>query len=398
VVRRGCLAGAAVLALNACGGGGGNGAAPATGNPTAANCAVLARMPLPGPSHRTVVLVADDTRSGPVTTLPASVAASLQHAQTAQDELVILGVNGAGVNPLLVKDVALDPAPGDTSRDADTDRAATIACVPQWVTSRAAAPTSPGSDILGAVDAAIRRAPSRIIVMSDGLDNVDPLNFNQIGYEVPARSVVASLNGSSSIAHAAAGIPVQWADLGVTAKPLPGAVRVSLKQIWKAILRSAGATVTFLPEQAQAGSPQRGAPADVVRLPAVTTAINGCRTTFTVPTDLLFQPGDARVRGDTAPLGVVRSALLGHPGSTAVVAGHTAAYGSSAYRHRLSVDRARAVARLMEAGGVRAARLRIVGYGSTRPAKNEFLDGRHDLAAAAANRRVVITVKQGGCA
>jgi outer membrane protein OmpA-like peptidoglycan-associated protein len=397
VVRRGCVAGAAVLALNACGGGGNGTAAPAPGNPTAANCAVLSRVPLPGPSHRTVVLVADDTRSGPVSTLPNSVVAALQRAQATQDELVILGVNGTGANPLLVKDVALDPAPGHTSRDADAARATTIACIQQWVTSRAATPTRPGSDILGAVDAAIRREPSRIIVMSDGLDNVDPLNFNEIGYGVQARSVVASLNDSHSIDHAATHIPVLWADLGVTTKPLPGVVRVSLKQIWKAILRSAGTTVTFLPDQAQAGKPSPREPADAVRLQAVTTRINGCRTAFTVPTDLLFQPGDAHVRGDTAPLDIVRNALIGHPRSTAVVAGNTAAFGSRVYRHHLSVARAQAVARILETGGVLAARLRIVGYGSTRPAVNEFPGARHDLAAAAANRRVVITVKQGVC-
>jgi outer membrane protein OmpA-like peptidoglycan-associated protein len=69
------------------------------------------------------------------------------------------------------------------------------------------------------------------------------------------------------------------------------------------------------------------------------------------------------------------------------------------YRHNLSVARARAVAMILEAGGqVNPSRISTIGYGSTRPAENEFPGGRHDLAAAAANRRVVITIRQDGCA
>ncbi|HET9894560.1 MAG TPA: OmpA family protein [Streptosporangiaceae bacterium] len=398
IVRRGCVAAAVLLALSACGGGAASDPAVA-GVPSASDCAEAASVPLPAPSRPVVVLVADDTRSGPVSadTLPSSVAATLQQAQAAQGELVILAVNGAGANPLFVRTVALDPAPGHTSPIANGARAATIACVPRWITARAAAPTRPGSDILGAVDEAIRRQPSRIIVMSDGLDNVDPLDFNKIGYGVQAGSVVASLNRTDSIDHAAARIPVLWADLGVTAQPLPGVVRDSLKRIWAGILRSAGTTVTFLPDQAPAGKPRAGTPADAVLLPKVTTVIKGCRKTFNVPTDLLFQPGDAHVHGGTAVLDDARNDLVSNPGSTAIVAGNTAAFGSDAYRHSLSVARAQAVARILEADGVRRSRLRIVGYGSGRPAENEFPGGRHDLAAAAANRRVIITVSQDGC-
>jgi outer membrane protein OmpA-like peptidoglycan-associated protein len=398
--RCGCLLGAAVLAVSACGaGGGGNG--PAAGSTSVAqsrDCGLVSKVPLPGPSHPTTVLVVDNTSSGPASTLPSTVAAMLQRAQAAQGQLVILGVNGAGGNPLLVKDVALDPEPGHTSREADAARAIAIACVPQWTASKAAAPTRPGSDILGAVNAAIRRAPAQIIVMSDGLDNVDPLDLNKIGYGMDPRSVAALLSATHSIDHAGSSTPVLWADLGVTVKPVPGAVRASLKLMWAEILRRAGTSVTFLPDETQAGTRRPGAPADVVRLPAVSTTSSGCHTSITVPTDLLFQPGDAHLQAGTSLLDGVRDDMLSQPRSTAVIGGHTAAYGSAAYRQDLSIARARAVAQALEARGLSKNRLQVVGYGSTRPAVNEFPGGRHDPAAAAANRRVVITITQGGCA
>jgi outer membrane protein OmpA-like peptidoglycan-associated protein len=397
--RRGCLISAAVLAVAACGAGGGAGLS--TGSTAAAtnrDCALVSRMPLPGPSHPTIVLVVDNTSSGPVSTLPSSAAAALKRAQAAQAQLVILGVNGAAANPLLVADVALDPDPGRTSREADAARAIALACVPQWITSKPAMPTRPGSDILGAVNAAVRRAPAQIIVMSDGLDNADPLDLNKIGYGSDPRSVVASLSATHAIDHVSSSTPVLWADLGVTVKPLPGAVRAALKLTWAAILRNAGTSVTFAPDETQAGTPRPSAPADVVRLPAISTASSGCYTTVTVPTDLLFQPGDAHLQAGTGLLDRVRDEMLSQPRSTAVIGGHTAAYGSAAYRQNLSVARAQAVARALEAGGISKSRLYIVGYGSTRPAVNEFPGGRHDLAAAAANRRVIIAITQGGCA
>ena len=399
VARRCCLVIAVVLALAACGAGGG--AELNTGSPgtaTQGTCARVSRTPLPGPSHPTVVLVVDNTSSGPVSTLPSSATNVLQREQAAQAQLVILGVNGAAVNPRLVADVTLDPDPGQTSREADAARAIALACVPRWITSEAAMPTRPGSDILGAVDAAIRRAPNQIIVMSDGLDNVGPLDLNKIGYGNDPGSVVASLNAMDAIDHVTGSPPVLWADLGVSAKPLPGTVRSSLKLLWAAILRNAAASAKFAPDETQAGPHRSGAPADVVQLPAVSTASSGCVTTVTVPTDLLFRPGDAHLQAATGLLDSVRNQMLSHPHSTALIGGHTAAYGSAAYQKDLSVARAQAVAQALETDGIPEDRLRVAGYGSTRPTVNEFPGGRHDLAAAARNRRVTITITEDGCA
>jgi len=396
------LAGTILFGLAACqapGGGGGGGGGPAPGggsSPTASECATVASVP-PPPSAPVTVLVVDDTRSGPEIALPPSAVTVLGKQQKKHAQLVILAVDGGGANPILVRQAALDPEPGNTSRQADAARAIAIACVPQWMTARSAAPTRPGSDILGAVDAAIRRAPAQIIVLSDGLDNVAPLNFSKIGFGVDPGSLVASLRATDSIDTARAGTPVLWAGLGVTATPVPGMVRTSLRRVWTAILSAARTTVTFAPDEEQAGRPRPGAPEDPIRLPAVTTAAGRCDTRVTVPADLLFQPGSARLQGDASVLDRASQALASEPGSTAVVAGHTAAYGPAAYRHHLSVQRARAVALALERRDIARRRLHVVGFGSAQTAVNEFPDGRHDLAAAAANRRVVIDVRRKGC-
>ncbi len=400
----------AILAMAACGSasssasngiaapggaGGVSGGLPAA---TPKQCGEVSRLAVPGPPHPLVVLVVDNTASGPAGTspLPDSVTAALRQAQAKEGALVILGVNGAGSNPLLVRETALDPMPGHTSRDADSARAIAISCVTQWASSAAARPVQPGSDILGAVDAAIRRSPTQIIVMSDGLDNVDPLDLNKIGYGTNPASVVASLRATESVDHPSRPVSVLWADLGVTSRPIPDAVRASVRQLWAAILQNAGLSVTFAPDETQAAPVPSQAPADTVKMPAVTTKIIGCHTTFTVPTDLLFQPGDARLKGASDVLAQARSDLS-QPGASAVISGHTAAYGSTAYRYQLSVARAQAVAGALESEGIPKSRLRVVGYGSAKPAENEFPGGRHDLAAAAVNRRVVIDIAAGEC-
>jgi outer membrane protein OmpA-like peptidoglycan-associated protein len=401
--RCGLAAGGLVLslvAISACGSASGGGDSPGSKiTVSAQQCDIVGNVQPPGPPAPVTVLVVDNTASGPVGAgiLPASVTSELQKNQAKNGSLVILGVNGTGANPLLVKQVALDPAPGRSSANADKARAVAISCVSLWIKAAAAAmPTSPGSDILGAVDEAIRRAPASIIVMSDGLNNVDPLDLNKIGFAAEPASVVSSLQATDSIDHTGLNTPLLWADLAVTAKPLPGVVRSSLKALWATILQTAGLAVTFAPEDAHAGTAPANAPADVVRLPGIHTSSVGCHTIFTVPTDLLFRPGDAHLAASPAALDGVR-AELNQPGTSAVISGHTAAYGSTKYRDDLSVARAKAVAAALEAGGIPEANLTVVGYGSTQPAENEFHGGLHDLAAAAANRRVVIDVRHEGC-
>ena len=75
------------------------------------------------------------------------------------------------------------------------------------------------------------------------------------------------------------------------------------------------------------------------------------------------------------------------PSVSFLVEGHTAAVGRPAGELELSIERAEAIARRLEAAGIAAERISTAGYGGTRPvASNSTGEGR------AQNRRVEITV------
>ncbi|RMF87162.1 MAG: hypothetical protein D6739_02150 [Nitrospirae bacterium] len=92
---------------------------------------------------------------------------------------------------------------------------------------------------------------------------------------------------------------------------------------------------------------------------------------MTLPGDLLFATGSARVSAGGRRLLGALLPLLQRPGLEVSVEGHTDAALSRSFGYAdnwaLSLARAVAVARLLERGGVSPARLAVVGYGSSRP-------------------------------
>lgn len=92
---------------------------------------------------------------------------------------------------------------------------------------------------------------------------------------------------------------------------------------------------------------------------------------LTLPGDLLFTVGSARLsgRGEKALRALVP--LLQRPGMEISVGGHTDGTVSRSWSYRdnwdLSLARAVAVATVLEAAGINPARLSVTGYGSARP-------------------------------
>lgn len=82
--------------------------------------------------------------------------------------------------------------------------------------------------------------------------------------------------------------------------------------------------------------------------------------------------------------------LMQHPQMKIIVEGHTDPRGSREYNVALGERRANAVADLLRAKGVNPAQIRVVSYGSERPA----VSGRTD-AAFEQDRRAVIVRLQG---
>jgi len=305
-------------------------------------------------------------------------------------------VDGAGARPrTLVRGLALDPAPGVDSEQADRARAAVVPCLAHWAQSPEALPTAPGFDVVAAINEAARHRPARLLVVSDSVATAGRLDLNAVGLDADPEGLAEQL-ASDGFTDGLHGLPVRWTGMGETAVPLPTSAAENLERIWTASLVRAGVPADRLVVD-RAGTPDRRTapgtvlPPDPIHVPQVATVTAGTRTTITVPDALLFAPGSATLAPDADDvLRPVAQKLAAS--ASAQVTGHSADFGDPAYQRDISTQRAEAMAARLAALGVDRTRLRTVGAGSSDPAVPEWHDGMHDLAAAATNRRVVITV------
>jgi outer membrane protein OmpA-like peptidoglycan-associated protein len=103
-----------------------------------------------------------------------------------------------------------------------------------------------------------------------------------------------------------------------------------------------------------------------------------------------FEFNKADIRADAEPiLDEAVTVLLEETDVNVIVEGHTDSIGSEAYNQKLSLRRAQAVYDYLGDAGIDPLRMRVRGYGESRPvASNETDDGR------AENRRVELRVEQ----
>ncbi|MBX6766500.1 MAG: OmpA family protein [Actinomadura rubrobrunea] len=118
---------------------------------------------------------------------------------------------------------------------------------------------------------------------------------------------------------------------------------------------------------------------------------------FRMDADVLFEFGKADIRPQAAAeLAKVAAAIKKEAPADAQVRvdGHTDAKGDAAANLELSRRRAQAVADWLAArGGIPRSRLKVTGYGETKPAApNTNADGSDNPRGRAENRRVVISV------
>ena len=105
--------------------------------------------------------------------------------------------------------------------------------------------------------------------------------------------------------------------------------------------------------------------------------------------ELLFAQGSARLPLPARPaLDALALALRRRPALRLAVEGHTDNVGNAELNRQLSQQRAAAVCLYLTAHGVRAAQLRPVGYGGTRPVANNA-----DPTQRPRNRRVVLVAE-----
>ena len=123
--------------------------------------------------------------------------------------------------------------------------------------------------------------------------------------------------------------------------------------------------------------------------PGVRVVNTGQTVNVTLPEGVLFGFDSAAVSGPAqSDLYALARNLQQYPNSTVQIVGHTDSTGAAAYNVGLSERRARAVARILTAGGVSGNRIAAVGMGASQPiASNDTEAGR------AQNRRVEIVIR-----
>jgi OmpA family len=222
------------------------------------------------------------------------------------------------------------------------------------------------ADLLAALDLAARTIhskktkPSTIVVVDSGLSTLPPLDFTREGMlGADPQDVVESLQKQDALPDLA-DIDVVWQGMGDTAapqEPLSNGQRKNLQAIWDAVVTAAGGTVTVeehpLTEPGAEGLP----PVTPVPLPAGPSCAAGSVTLTGTTADVGDKPGQVE----------------------------------------LSTKRAAAVARVLAGLGVPSSSMTAKGVGSDFPGyvNDHTPDGALDPAAAAQNRKVIVTPSPG---
>ncbi|MGW2787021.1 OmpA family protein [Streptomyces populi] len=378
-----------------CAAAGGESAGQGTGmrSPTAAECAQVAAVQPPADARREVLLV-DNTASQVRQGMPPAVTEQLQTAQKDGAVLIIMAVNGEGAAPRLVRATVLDPRRGHDSPDAQEARHIALQCVADWAYGPDAAATARGSDVAGALAAAVRQRPQKLLVVSDAVATAGAVDLRVLGYDADPKAVAAAARGADALPSFSSIDEVVWTGAGDTVRPLPESARSGLQRLWQALLREAGASRVTFDTRAASGPGPSGhrlrVPGDPIPVPhSIRITLPHGETCFRLPAALLFAGDSSRPAADAArQLTPLVEQLAQHEGWVATLSGHTADYGTPAGRLRLSQARAEAIAGLLRSLGMSPGRISTVGYGATRPLMPEWHHGIHDVAAAAANRRV----------
>ncbi len=105
---------------------------------------------------------------------------------------------------------------------------------------------------------------------------------------------------------------------------------------------------------------------------------------------ITFDFNKAEIRDESRPvLDEAVSSLRENPGVSLEVAGYTDSVGGEEYNQALSIRRAEAVYRYLVNRGIAPERMKVVGYGETRPVADNSTE-----AGRAQNRRVELQVQQ----
>lgn len=269
-------------------------------------------------------------------------------------------------------------------------------------------PNSPGVDDLAALAFAADEARSagnphaELVLIDSGLDDRGPLDFTVPGMVAATPSEVARQLRASGNLPALSGFTVLLIGVGYTAPPqapLSAKWRSNVTQIWTAIVTSAGAKVTIIPQPGQGPSVETNQTVRLVPVPPTQQVRPNTHTSiiFTGESPVRFEPNvttfvdPAAARQALAP---IASWLATDPSRHAWLEGTTADLGPLAGQIALSKLRAERVRDVMDTLGAFPAQISISGVGSKFPQFTPDRDSSGTLLAGPAtlNRSVRITL------
>lgn len=349
-------------------------------------------------NKRNLGVVAGSTANEPATQLPASAAAQLKTAAESNGSVTIVVPSGT---PQARGTTLL----GSTANDeivCKSDQRNKLAQVTQYITELKA--SAPEADFLDAIDQASRDLgdhPLGVLVIGNGLQTVDPLNFAVKGLlSADPAAVAADLKAKGELPKHLDGVTVYWSGLGDVAgaqQPLTITARSNLEAIWSAIIKAAGGTLAVLPEPAS-GEAVAGLPAvTAVPVPASATKTDWTKPIVVRDSDLLFVKNTATFSDQAAAQKVLAGLVpsIEQNGQIVTITG-TASRDqatSNASDLTLSKQRADAVKQALIELGVPASLLATAGVGHSWCGFKPETDatGSYSDAVAEQNRTVILT-------
>ena len=348
-------------------------------------------------NKRNLGVVAGSTANEPATQLPASAAQQLQATGASNGSVTIVVPSGkpeARGTTLL----------GSTANDdivCKSDQRNKLAQVTSYIQSLKA--SSPEVDFLDAIDQAARNLGTNsmgVLVIGNGLQTVDPLNFAVHGLlTADAQQVVADLKSKGELPTDLKGVTVYWSGLGDVAgaqQPLTITARSNLQAIWAAIIKASGGTLSVLSEPASGAAP--GLPAvTAVPVPAAATKTDWSHPIIVRDSDLLFVKNTATFSNPSAAQNVLAGLVpsIEQNGQVVTITG-TASKDqatSNTADLALSKQRADAVKQALVTLGVPASLLATAGVGHSWCGFKPETDatGTYSEALAEQNRTVILT-------
>jgi len=267
-------------------------------------------------------------------------------------------------------------------------------------------PKKPEADVLAALSLAAQITPSggTIVLLDSGLPTAGSIDFRDPDMFGADPGEVAAFLRSQGLLPDFTGKSVVLVNVGNTADPQPVLaqnIRTQLVDLWTDVARQGGAAcVDSLQMGFASTSVSTDVAVSVVRPPAP-PEFSSCGTTvlgddgsvgFIVGTSTFRDPQAARTA-------LTRLAdLLAGGNQLATLTGSTSSEGSASVNQTLSVQRAQAVANVLEDLGVAASRITVIGDGSDAPGDIPDMTAQGVLIPSAAehNRSVTVTLRCAG--